>query len=291
MLFLILNLKWKPLFKFSYESFKKLFGFGSKVLAAGLIQAIYSNLYSLIIGKVFKTKELGLYSKSSQFTLYPSSMITNMLQRVLFPYLSAYQDDNKKLFDLNKQYYTIIAMIFFPIFISLSVLAKPLVILLLSDTWIEAVPLIRVLSIAFLFYPFINVNMYIFQIKGMTSRYLMIEIATKITGIIILLVTLKYGVFVMCIGLLIQHLIQLHITSYFSDLAMESKKFSQIKVLFPLIVFSLIVSFLVLFVISKIEFPLFQLLAGGFILLFSYAGYYALTMKKTILNFIDLIKN
>lgn len=289
-IFLILNLRWKPLFKFSYNSFKTLFGFGSKILAAGIIQAIYSNLYSLIIGKVFKSKELGLYSKSSQFTLYPSSMITNMLQRVLFPYLSKYQKDDSKLFDLNKQYYTIIAMIFFPIFVGLSILAKPFVILLLSNSWIEIVPLIRVLSIAFLFYPFINVNMYIFQIKGMSSRFLIIEIATKITGIIILLITLKYGVYIMCVGLLFQHMIQLLITSYFSDIAMNSKKFSQIKVLFPLVVFSVLISFLVFSLIQKFEFPLTQLFIGGLTLLLSYLVYYYFAMKKTVLSFLDLIK-
>lgn len=288
--FLILNLRWKPLFRFSYESFKKLFGFGSKVLAAGIIQAIYSNLYSLIIGKVFKTKELGLYSKSSQFTLYPSSMITNMLQRVLFPYLTRYQNDDKKLFDINKQYYTIIAMIFFPLFVGLSILAEPFVILLLSKKWIEAVPLIRVLSIAFLFYPFININMYIFQIKGMSSRFLLIEIATKIIGIIILLLTVKYGVYVMCIGLLLQHIIQLLITSYFSDLAMKSKKFSQIKVLLPLIIFSIFISSLITPIIQTIELPLLKLFIGGFILLFSYTVYYGLTMRKIVLSFRDLIK-
>lgn len=289
-IFIIFNLRWKPLLKFSYSSFKNLFGFGSKILIAGIIQAIYSNLYSLIIGKVFKSKELGLYSKSSQFTLYPSSMITNMLQRVLFPYLSQYQNDDKQLYDLNKQYYTIIAMIFFPIFVGLSILAKPFVLLLLSNSWIEAVPLIRVLSIAFLFYPFINVNMYIFQIKGMSTRFLLIEILTKITGIIILMITLKYGVFIMCIGLLFQHLIQLLITSYFSDLAMNSKKFSQIKVLSPLVIFSVLISIFVYYIIQKFEYPSVQLLTGGFLLILSYLVFYFFAMKKTVLNFIILIK-
>ena len=286
-LLLSLNLKWVPLFQFSKESFRSLFGFGSKLLAAGLIQAIYSNLYSVLIGKVFSTKELGLYAKSSQFTLYPSSMMTNMLQRVLYPYLSQYQNDDKKLFELNKQYYTIIAMLFFPLFFGLGVLAEPFVRLLLSDTWLEAVPLIRILAFTFLFYPFINVNMFIFQIKGMSSRFLWIEVLTKISGIIILLVTLKFGVLIMSIGLLVQHLIQLLITSYFSDKAINSKLFSQIRVLYPMIIISSIFSILVFTVIQYFNIPFIQLSIGIFMLTILYMTYYYYFMKDMVLVFIN----
>lgn len=290
-LLLGLNLRWLPLFTFSKKSFSILFGFGSKLLAAGLIQAIYSNLYSVLIGKVFSTKELGLYAKSSQFTLYPSSMMTNMLQRVLYPYLSQYQNDNKILFDLNKQYYTIIAMLFFPLFVGLGVLAEPFVTLLLSKNWIEAVPLIRVLAITFLFYPFINVNMFIFQIKGMSSRFLWIEILTKITGVIILLVTLKFGVLVMSFGLLVQQLIQLLITSYFSDKAMNSKIFSQIRVLLPILLISVIFAITVYSVIQMLHLPIIQLSVGILMFIILYLTYYYYFMRNLVLIFINrLIK-
>ena len=289
-LFLILNLRWLPLLQFSKESFKKLFGFGSKVLAAGLIQNIYSNLYSVFIGKVFSVKELGLYVKSSQFTLYPSSMMTNMVQRVLYPYLSQYQNDDVKLFEMNKQYYTIIAMLFFPLFVGLGVLAEPFVLILLSSKWIEAVPLIRVLAIAFLIYPFINLNMYVFQIKGLTSRFFWIEVLTKIIGIGILVFTLKYGVYIMCVGLLLQHLIQLIITSYFSDRAMNSSIFSQLKVLFPFMIVSIIFAAIVYSTIQYIHIPLLQLLIGIIMFLALYSIYYILFMKGLVLSFVSRLR-
>lgn len=288
-LFLFFNLRWLPLLRFSKESFNKLFGFGSKLLVAGLIQNIYSNLYSVLIGKVFSMRELGLYSKSSQFTLYPSTMFTGMLQRVLYPYLSQYQNDNEKLFDLNKQYYTMIAMFFFPLFFGLGVLAEPFVKILLSDTWIEAVPLIRVLAIAFLFFPFINVNMFIFQIKGMSARFLLIEVLTKITGVIILLITLKYGVLIMCYGLLVQHIIQLFITSYYSDKALNSSKFSQLKVLLPMFVVSIFIAAIVIMSIHNIKTSIFQLLIGIFLFIFLYSVYYYLFMKKMLISFVNIL--
>jgi len=284
-IFLGLNLRWLPMLAFSKKSFDKLFGFGSKLLVAGLIQAIYSNSYSVLIGKVFSMRELGLYSKSSQFTLYPSSMMTNMLQRVLYPYLSQYQNDDSKLFELNKQYYTIIAMLFFPLFVGLGVLAEPFVRLLLSDTWIEAVPLIRILALTFLIYPFINVNMFVFQIKGMSSKFLWIEILTKITGIIILVVTIKYGIFIMCCGLLVQHLIQLIVTSYYSDKAMNSKLFSQLLVLFPMMIVSIFSALIVFSAIQYFNKPVLQLIIGIFIFVILYLTFYYYYMRELTLSF------
>jgi len=281
-LFLALNLKWKPLFVFSKDSFTKLFGFGSKLLLAGLIQNIYSNLYSVLIGKVFPTRELGLYSKSTQFTLYPSNIITNMFQRVMYPYLSKYQDDNAQLFILNKQYYRVISMVFFPLFVGLGVLAEPFVKVLLSDKWIDAVPLIRILAIAYLFFPFININMFVFQIKGKTSQFLLIEILTKISGVLILIFTLKFGVLIMCYGLLFQHIIQLCITSYYSDKAMNSSVFSQIRSLIPLIIVSVVFSIITLIVIQLISISIFKLLVGALVLLILYIGYYYFLMNKEL---------
>lgn len=280
---LMVNLRWIPKLEFSMESFKQLFGFGSKLLLASVINAVYTNLYQLLIGKVFNDHKLGLYTKSSQFTLYPSSMMTNTLQRVMYPFLSQFQDDDKKLFELNKQYYLLIAMIFFPLFFGLSMLAEPFVRLLLTDVWIEAVPLIRILSLAFLLYPLINVNMFVFQIKGMPGRFLFVEILTKVSGIIILIVSLRYNLIVIAWGILLQYILQLLITSYMSDKALKVKVFTQIKLLMPLLIFSSAVYLSVNFALELTSIAWIQLFGGMLIVLVLYSAYYVLFMKDSIL--------
>lgn len=276
---LAVNLKWLPGNRFSVESFRELFGFGSKLLLAGVVNAVYSNMYQLLIGKVYNATQLGIYSKSTQFTLYPSGMMTNMFQRVLYPYLSGFQEDNNKLYALNKKYYTLIAMIFFPLFFGLAALAEPFVSLFLTDKWIEAVPVIRILAITFLFYPFINVNMYIFQIKGMSSRFLAIEILTKVTGVVILLFTLKYNLLVLCYGLLFQHILQLFITSYFSDKAINVRPFSQIRELGVLYVFSLSVFLLISKILPYFGNSFLQLIIGIVIYILIYFIFYYVFMR------------
>lgn len=288
---LIYNLRWWPVYGVSKDSFRKLFGFGSKLLLAGVLQAVYSNVYQLVIGKVYRASDLGLYTKSMQFTLYPSSMITNMLQRVMFPYLSDYQDDNVNLFELNKRYYSLIAMAFFPLFTGFAVLAEPFVGIFLTNTWLAAVPVMQILSFAFLLFPFINVNMYIFQIKGLSGKFLLIEILTKVTGVAILIITLNISMIAMCWGLLVQQVLQWLITSYFADKTLRSPVFSQVKVLMPIIIFSVLLFFIMQFCLSLFNSAWLQLFSGVFLIFLSYVLFFRITMKSTFSLVLDKIKS
>lgn len=89
--------KWKPTTGFSKDSFRYLFGYGSKLLAAGLLETIYRNLYSIIIGKFYQAKSLGLYNRGEQIASYFPSNVTGIIQRVTFPVFSAIQDEKEKL--------------------------------------------------------------------------------------------------------------------------------------------------------------------------------------------------
>jgi len=279
-LFLLLGTGWFPVLKFSKTSFQSLFGFGSRLLLASLVQAIYMNLYNLLIGKIFRQSELGIYQKSTQFTLYPAGMLTNMIQRVMFPFLSGFQDDDAKLSELNKKYYTVVAMIFFPLFFGLSMLAEPFVRIFLTDTWIAAVPVIRILSIAFLFYPLININMYVFQIKGLSGRFLSIEVLTKISGIIILIVTLQYDMVVVSVGILVQQVIHLLVSAYYADKLLKKRPFAQFGLLLPLFVFSIVITLLNNYVMEMISDVWLKFFSGFLIILVSY-GFYYLVFNKS----------
>ena len=71
--------KWIPLKVFSFESFKKLFTFGSKLLASGLLDTIYRNIYTIVIGKKFASTDLGYFTRADQFAQFPSSNLTGII--------------------------------------------------------------------------------------------------------------------------------------------------------------------------------------------------------------------
>lgn len=57
--FLWIYCRWRPVWEFSADSFREMFGFGSKLLISGLIDTIYKNIYYVIIGHFYSSVQLG----------------------------------------------------------------------------------------------------------------------------------------------------------------------------------------------------------------------------------------
>lgn len=207
---------WYPKLIFSVSSFKELFSFGSKLLIGGLLHTIYINLYTLVIGKFFSVKELGLYSKASTLTQYPSINITGITSRVLYPILCRFQNDDKEL--TYKFYLSIrlISYIVFPMMIGLAILSEPLIILILTEKWIEVVPYMQILCLAYMWEPIMHITWSLLNVKHRSDFSLKSEIIKKIIAVTILFATIPLGIKTMCIGLIIYSLFDITIISKFT---------------------------------------------------------------------------
>ena len=289
--FLWVGYKWFPKELFSFAALKRLFSFGSKILASAIIQALYFNSYPVLIGRFLGTGNLGLYSKSSQFTQMPSSVLTTIVQRVLFPFFSSHQNDNEKIAELNQFYTTICCLFFFPLFFIMAAVAEPLVIILFSHTWSAMTPLFVLLCIAYSFYPLIVNNMMMFQIKNKTSLFLKIEILTKVIGVVILLLTIRKGIVALGYGILAQQIIQFFITSFFVQSVLRKKMWEQIKVVLPLALLSLLIYFAAKNIIFFLEVHLIiKVLTGTVFSIFSFSLIYFVFYRSVFRQLLSMIK-
>lgn len=286
------SLKWFPLWAFSKESFKRLFHFGSKVLGAGILQSIYVNLYFLFIGKRMSTTALGIYTKSNQFTFMPASLISGILQRVMFPYFSSFQGNNNKIFHLNQNFTRIACLCIFPLFLYLASFARPLVFYGLSVRWIAAVDVIKILSFSMIFFPITVNNMILFQVKDKAIVFLYLEILSKIIGAIILLVTVNYGLLALCYGLLVQQLLQFIITSFSTQLLLKKNIFKQIILVLPYCLYGGIF-YGVTYYLEKMfakDYLLFLVIGTVFFVLFYFVLYFVI-LRNQIQSLIKIFKN
>ena len=283
--------KWWPAFFFSKSSLAKLLKFGSNVLAAGLIQSLYVNLYNLFIGKKMSASTLGLYTKSNQFTYMPAGLISGILQRVMFPYFSSVQGDNDKIFKLNQNFTRLICIVMFPLFIYLSLFSKPLVHFGLSDKWIEAAVIIRILAISVILFPITVNNMILFQVKNKTAMFLKLEIISKIIGGLILLLTIKHGLLALCYGLLVQQLLQFIITSISSHYLIQKKLWAQIIVILPYILYGGIIYIAVIYLESLYSMDYYKFIGfGSAVFTLFYSLLYLVFLRQPILSLIKIIK-
>ncbi|WP_455962130.1 lipopolysaccharide biosynthesis protein [Bacteroides bouchesdurhonensis] len=251
--------KWIPSFSFSIRSFNSLFKFGSNLLLTNLLNTLYRNLYSMIIGKKYNSADLGCYSRADQFAMFPSNNLSLIILRVAYPVLSRIQDDDKRLRGAYVELLKYSSFIIFPLMLGLAAVAEPFIIAILTEKWIFVVPLLQILCFDWMFDHMSAINLNVLYVKNHTGWALNIEIIKKIIAILILIITIPFGVVVMCWGRVLYSIFAVIINGYFTNKLIGLSLFSQILDILPYFVGSLCMAGLVL-VINTLDFsPIIQL--------------------------------
>lgn len=211
-----LFVRWIPQRTFSMQSFRQLFGFGSKLLASGLLDTIYNNIYPLVIGKFFSASTLGVYSRASSLAQYPSSNLTSVLQSVTFPVLSSIQNDEERLGNAYRRLLRMSVFIIFPLMIGLSAVADPFIRLVLTDKWEGAIYLLQIVCFSMMWYPMHAINLNLLQVKGRSDYFLKLEIIKKIIGVSMLCITVPIGIVAMCYGSICTSIICLGVNTHYT---------------------------------------------------------------------------
>ena len=253
---------WRPQWLFSYKSFRRLFSFGSKLLFAGLLDTIYRNIYTIVIGKRFSAQDLGYYTRADQFAQFPSANLSGIFNRVTYPILCDLQDDNDRLRKVYQQYLRMSAYLVFPLMIGLCVLAEPLIRVVLTDKWDFAIGLLQILAIAYMWYPIHAINLNLLQVKGRSDLFLRLEIIKKIIGVCILIITIPLGIRVMCVGVVVSSWIALFINTYYTGKIIRVGFYMQMKDLLPVIILSVSMGFVVHLGISFFVTDILKLIVG-----------------------------
>ena len=256
---------WMPILAYSWKSFRELFSFGSKLLASGLLNTIFNNIYLIIIGKFFKASDLGFYTRSHQFTDFASSNITGIFQRVTYPVLCTIQNDNKRLRDAYRKLLKTSAFIIFPLMMGLSAVAKPMVVSFLTEKWIFSALIIQILCFAQMWYPVHAINLNLLQVKGRSDLFLRLEIIKKIITVVILCITLPLGLIPMCIGMIVNSLVALVINTHYTGQLINLGFFRQMKDLMPTLLLSFAVGTIVYITVTYIPMQSWLALSVGVI--------------------------
>lgn len=235
-----LTSKWRPKLVFSIQSFKEMFGFGSKLLGSALITAIYNNLYSLVIGRTLSSKDLGLYNRGFNMAKIIPANISTIFTRVTFTAECEMQDDEELLQRKYMEYIRMISYIVFPLLLCLVVIADPLVRFLLTDKWEECIPIFQILCIASLFQPVMLMNWQLVNVKHRSDYALYSEIIKKVIGLAILVLTISGGLYFLCWGLVVYEIADMAIMTYYTRKLLPKISFiSEMKNLGPILGFAI----------------------------------------------------
>jgi O-antigen/teichoic acid export membrane protein len=282
--------KWMPKLVFSWNSFRSMFSFGSKLLLSALIDTTYQNIYGVVIGKKFSAGDLGLYSRANQFAQFPSVNLTGVVGRVTYPILSTLQHEPERLPRIYRQYLRFSAFLVFPLMMGLAALAYPTIKVILGNQWLACVVWLQILCFSTMWYPIHAINLNLLQVKGRSDLFLRLEIIKKILGVTILIITLPIGITAMCIGGIASSLIALVINTYYTGKLIDVGFVKQMKDLLPSLVYSVSMGVIVYLIASLIGNDILKLVTGLITGLAYYWLVAYLTKSKELLLLHDLLK-
>lgn len=205
---------WTPRFQFSTDSFKRMFSYGSKLMANNIITNIYINLANLVIGKKYSSADLAYYNRGFTLSQFPSTNIAEVLNRIIFPVLTRLQDDRKKLVEAYTKYLHLSNYIILPLMTLLIVLAHPLIEVLLTEKWLPAVPYIQIFSLNFMLYAMMQQSGNPVAAVGHSGILLKYQLVKRIVSFGILIVTVGISVTAVCWGILVSSVFEVIINMY-----------------------------------------------------------------------------
>jgi len=245
--------KWKFSIAFSTQSFKELFGFGSKLLLQGLYAQMMNEIYNITIGKAYSAAELGYYTRAKSFASMTAGIITGILHQVTYPVLASLQDEKERMVSVYSRLIRMTAFFVIPAMTMLSLLAEPIVRILLTDKWIPVIVLLQWMSFARIIHPISGINMNILNAVGRSDLFLKVDLSKFPIMITALVITVPLGVKAMVIGHVATSLLNFFINAYMPGKMFGYGAFRQLKEMLPIFTATGIMAIFVLITNSLLE--------------------------------------
>jgi O-antigen/teichoic acid export membrane protein len=289
LIFIWIYCKWIPRRPFSKKSFHDLFSYGSKILASGLINTIYSNLTTLVIGRKFTATDLGEYNRGTSIPALPVNNLNNALQRVLFPILSRFQNDTEQLITYYRKYIRAVSMALFFICCLIAAIGRPLVLFLLTSKWESCIIYLQIFAFAIMFDHLSIINHTLLLAVGRSDLFLKLELIKKPVYIAILFAAIPFGVLGICISKIISNQAAIIMNTYYTGKLFKFGYLAQMKDFSPYLLYSILACLpAYLFTLLELS-PLVSLLFGCLSAPFLY--WLMLRQNPYMIEIVNIVKN
>lgn len=180
----IFSVKWIPKIEWKKNFFLEIFGFGAYSTVTSVFSTLTYNIDNLMIGKMLGSSQLGSYTLSFSLTENLRQIISNVLNKVMYPVFGKNQDNKEKL----KAFFTKIirfnAILMYPIMAFIFMFSNDIIIGFFGKQWVSAIMPLKILSIAMMLH--LLVNSFTSLIRGLGKPLLEMKIIIGITLFVLL---------------------------------------------------------------------------------------------------------
>ncbi len=254
--------KWIPKTGFDKYSFKRLFGFGSKLLASGLLGTTITNLNNLIIGKIYTPASLGFYTRAEQFPELTSGTLNSVLNNVTFPLMATLQNKQDELIQTFCRLIKLSAMVVFPAMVGLSVLSDEIILVLLGDKWLPTSELLLWLALCYMFKPLSSLNLNLLNAIGRSDLFLKIDFLKVPVIAITMIITFPISLKAVVIGKALAAFIYFYMNGFMIGKLYSFGAFKQLACCWKIIIATIIMAISVWLVTVFVKTHLIGLIAG-----------------------------
>jgi O-antigen/teichoic acid export membrane protein len=294
MIMMWLGSGWMPKRIFSYEKLKYHYTFGYKLLLTSLISCFVSNLYNLIIGKIYPLKTLGYYDRGNSLSQYPMIILTQVIGKVTLPILSEIQDNKEKFITVFKKLLEFSFFVTAPIMFGLSAIAKPLILILLGEKWLMSVPVLQIISIGGAFYTIQALNVNAIKIYGRSDLILKKEIIINIFFITTIVLSYFIGFYAFIWSIVLNSIFTTIINMSFSAVVVDFPLITQLKTISVVLVTCLLM-YLLMYLVQKYLLvgvdPFFELVYMTIVGLISYFTFSFIFKSNSLFLGLELLKD
>jgi teichuronic acid exporter len=185
---------WRPSWTFSFASLRSFFGFGGYTMAATLTDVFSTNLYLILIGKMYSVRDVGFYDRAQRTQQLPITLMMSIINRVAFSTFATVAEDKARLIRGLRQAQAISMFVNIPVLVGIILLAEPLVLTLFGEPWRPCVPILQVLGLGGLLWPLHVLNLNILMAQGRSDLFFKVTMLKKVLTISLTVVASFYGI-------------------------------------------------------------------------------------------------
>ena len=225
--------RWLPRLRFSTESFHDLFGFGWKLMVTALLDAVWKELYQVVVGKYYSPATLGQYTRAQHYARLFSRNLTSVMDRVTYPVLSSIQDDKERMVSAyrriirNSMFITAVAMF------SLGAVSEPLIYCMIGPKWHEASTYLPLICISSSLYPLHAINLNMLKVQGRSDLFLGLDIIKRFISLPPLFIGAFVGIMPMLWVNVFVGIIGYYLNSYYSGRLLGYSTWMQLRDIAP----------------------------------------------------------
>ena len=194
---------WKPSWLFSRRALMRLWAFGFRMLLSGFLNRVFTQLDTIIIGKLFAPATLGFFNRAKALDQMVINYSSGSLTAVLFPLLSKVQNDLQQFQNIIIKSFGLIVFIVFLLLGGLYLVSEELILLLFGEKWLQSVDYFKILVLGGFYFPISALLSNVLISRGNSKVFLKMEIYTKTIVTINFIILYVWGIYAYLYGLII----------------------------------------------------------------------------------------